>query len=144
MTTVLLKQLRGWGVGVINGFLGLLGMLASMPVIFKNNSQNRLNSREPNTGSNKADQKMQAIDYYLIEDDGFGLNVNLMKPYSDKGIRPSQLIFNYRLSRARQVIEVAFGILANRFRCLLNRIHCCPRNARLIVEAAVILHNFLI
>ena len=87
---------------------------------------------------------MQAIDYHLVVDDGFGLNVNLMKPYSDKEIRPSQLIFNYRLSRARQVIEVAFGILANRFHCLLNRINCCPRNARLIVEAAVIMHNFLI
>ena len=74
--------------------------------------------------SNKADPKMQAIDYHLVRDDGFGLNVNFMKPYSDKGIRPSQPIFNYRLSRARQVIEVAFGILANRFHCLLNRIHC--------------------
>ena len=94
--------------------------------------------------SNKADPQIQAIDYHLVGDDGFGLNVNLMKPYNAKRIRPSQLIFNYCLSRARQVIEIAFGILANRFRCLLNIIHCCPRYARLIVEAAVILHNFLI
>ena len=47
-----------------------------------------------------------------------------------KGIRPSQLIFNYRLSRAIQVIKVAFGILANRFRCLLNRIHCCANKCK--------------
>ena len=80
--------------------------------------------------SNKADPKMQAIDYHLVGDNGFGLNVNLMKPYSDKGIRPSQLIFDYRISRARQVIEVAFGILANRFRCLLNIIHCCPKKCK--------------
>ena len=36
--------------------------------------------------SNKAYPKMKAIDYHLVGDDGFGLNVNLMKPYSDKGI----------------------------------------------------------
>ena len=118
------------------------------PLFTPSATNNPLNIPSPNVlvnpASNKADPKMQAIDYHLVGDDGFGVNVNLMKPYSDKGIRPSQLIFNYRLSRARQVIEVAFGILANRFRCLLNRIHCCPRNARLIAEAAVILHNFII
>ena len=30
--------------------------------------------------SNKADPKMQSIDYHLVGDDGFGLNVNFMKP----------------------------------------------------------------
>ena len=80
-----------------------------------------------NPSNNKADPGKQLVDYHLVGDDGFGLTINLMKPYCGQGIRPSMLIFNYRLSRARQVVEVAFGILANRFRCFINRIHCCPR-----------------
>ena len=53
-------------------------------------------------------------------------------------------VVNYRLTRARQVVEIAFGILANRFRVLINHVYCVPSNARLIVEAVVILHNYLL
>ena len=93
---------------------------------------------------NKVDSRIQLVRYHLIGDDGFGLSRYLMKPYGGQGILPTMEIFNYRLSRARQVVEVAFGILANRFRCLMNRIYCIPNNAKLIVEASVTLHNYLI
>jgi hypothetical protein len=51
--------------------------------------------------------------------------------------------FNFRLSRARRVVENAFGILSNRFRVFLTTINLSPDKVESVVLAAVGLHNFL-
>ena len=57
--------------------------------------------------------------YLIVADNTFALRTWLMKPLSGRNLN-DQHIFNYRLSKARQVLENMFGILANCFRCLLN------------------------
>uniref|UniRef100_A0A6P7HBR2 Nuclease HARBI1 n=1 Tax=Diabrotica virgifera virgifera TaxID=50390 RepID=A0A6P7HBR2_DIAVI len=53
----------------------------------------------------------------FVADDTFPLKTNLLKPYSRSGpLRECQQIFNYRLSRARRIVENTFGILTSRFR----------------------------
>ena len=81
--------------------------------------------------------------YFLVGDDAFGLRKWMMKPYSAKHLSHSERIFNYRMSRARRVVENAFGILANRWRCLLTCLQQEPQNGIKVVEACCTLHNLL-
>ena len=48
----------------------------------------------------------------LVGDSAYPISTWLMKPFSDNStLSPQQKHFNYRLSRARAVVEMAFGRL---------------------------------
>lgn len=67
-----------------------------------------------------------------------------MKPYPgvyNKG--SSQRIFNYRLSRARRVVENVFGIMTSVFRVFRKPMLLEPQKVSTIVMACILLHNFL-
>ena len=83
------------------------------------------------------------VPYFLVGDDAFALRTYMMKPYSSKELTRKQRIFNYRLSRARRVVENAFGILANRFQVLLSTMLHEADTVRLLVKACVLLHNLM-
>lgn len=67
----------------------------------------------------------------------------MMKPYSNCNMNNKERIFNYRLSRARRVVENTFGILAHRWRCMLGTMQQDPDRVKLIVMAAICLHNLM-
>lgn len=83
------------------------------------------------------------IPYFFIGDDAFALRSFMMKPYSKREMTKEENIFNYRLSRARRIVENAFGILANRFGCLMTCLRVTPETATEIVLSCCILHNLL-
>jgi hypothetical protein len=80
--------------------------------------------------------------YFLVGDDAFALTTWMMKPYSTKQLSLQERIFNYRLSRARRIVENAFGLLTNRFRVLQTTIDMEPETVTSLVMACVCLHNF--
>ena len=52
----------------------------------------------------------------FLADERFALKANMMHPYPKSCSDRSEIMFNYRLSRARRGIENSFGILATQFR----------------------------
>ena len=56
------------------------------------------------------------VPYFLVGDEIFPLKNWLMRPYSGKAlVNETRKIFNYRLSRARRIIENTFGIMVARW-----------------------------
>lgn len=81
--------------------------------------------------------------YYLVGDEAFPLKSYIMRPYPGTKLNMTQKTFNYRLSRARRVIENSFGILASRWRIFRSTIIADVNTAEWIVCAGLCLHNFL-
>ena len=67
----------------------------------------------------------------------------MMKPRSSTNLGIEKLIFNYRLSRARRVIENTFGIAVNRFRVFHQPIMANVGKVKDIRRAVLIVHNYL-
>lgn len=80
---------------------------------------------------------------FIVGDDAFPLKTYLMKPYSKVALSEEQKIFNYRLSRARRIVENAFGILVSRFRIFEKPIACLPESIDKIIKACCAIHNYL-
>lgn len=68
----------------------------------------------------------------------------MLKPFRQADLTSTEKkIYNYRLSRARHIVENAFGILATRFRIFHTQINLEPENIESVVMASCVLHNFL-
>lgn len=67
-----------------------------------------------------------------------------MRPFPGRGgLTREQRVFNYRLSRARLVVEDAFGIWSAQWRAFRGALEILPEVAEKCVKATCVLHNFM-
>ena len=104
-------------------------------LIYKKITEQDLLSVEPRTILGKQ------IPVCIIGDSAYPLNTWLLKPFSgNSSLSPEQKCFNYRLSRARIVVENAFGRLKARWRRLMKR-NMHTAHIPTVISACCILHN---
>ncbi|KAL3223511.1 hypothetical protein MRX96_027324 [Rhipicephalus microplus] len=81
--------------------------------------------------------------HVFVGDEAFQLRPDFMRPLPGSRSVPAEVIYNYRLSRARRCVEDAFGILVSRWRIYERQINLEPENVEAIVRARCVLHKFL-
>ena len=82
------------------------------------------------------------IPYFLAGDEIFPLKPWLPRPHPGRLLQLLEMIDNYRHSRARRVIENAFGILRARWRIFSHPLKASVQNTERYAMARLCLHNF--
>lgn len=82
---------------------------------------------------------------FCLVGDGFPLKTYLMRPFVKRNLQNNDHeIFNYRLSRARRIVENTFGILVSRQRILHKPLALQLSTVEKIIQAVTCLHNYII
>jgi len=72
---------------------------------------NKLNIPDPRVLP--SDAEGLSMTFVVVGDEAVALSQHVLRPYPSKKLTFLKRIYNYRLSRARRIVECTFGILAN-------------------------------
>lgn len=90
------------------------------------------------------EETVEGLSFVFVADDAFALGEQIFKPFPLKNLSREQIIYNYRLSRARHVVKNAFGIMSNRFRIFRTAINLSSHKIDMILHCCCcVLHNYL-
>lgn len=98
----------------------------------------------PNPSVIRDSEEMDLFPFVFVGDEAYPLSVNLMRPFPKRRLNNGRRIYNYRHSRARRIVECAFGMLTRKFRVLANNMLLDPDKATDITLACCILHNVIL
>nr|CAH7763600.1 unnamed protein product [Callosobruchus chinensis] len=85
-----------------------------------------------------------SMPHVIIADEAYPLMRNLVKLYSKQELNEVKEYFNKRLSRARQTVECAFGIIRSKWQILDKPILTSAEHADKIIKTVCLLHNIII
>lgn len=126
--------------------VGSYGANSDSNILKKSNFGRRLHANQlniPNAQMLPQDDKGKPMPFMIVGDEAFALSRNILRPYPRRNLTVKQRIYNYRLTRARRMVECTFGILANKWRILHRPIDVELAFADYIIKACCILHNFV-
>ena len=90
-----------------------------------------------------AEENEESLPFVFVADEAFALGPHLMRPFPLRTLTHERRVYNYRLARARRVVENAFEIMASRFRLFLTAINLAEYKWNHVILCCFILHNFL-
>lgn len=82
-------------------------------------------------------EDLQPVPHAFVGDEAFPLKKNLLQPYPEKHLGWEKCVFNYRLSRARSMVECIFGILAAQWRLYHRVLGVSPKVADAVEKATL-------
>ena len=124
--------------------IGTNGRVSDGGVIENTKFYEKLLHEEPNLPlPRKPDKNTSDVPYVFVGDEAFALCIDSLKPFSKKQITNELRVFNYRLPRARRVIENTIGVMASRFRVFHAEINIKLERIETVVLSCCVLHNFL-
>lgn len=84
----------------------------------------------------------ECLPFFFLGDNAYPNLENFATPFKGDNLRDEEMVYNYRLSRGRRVVENAFGIMCARFRILFRPIEGSPALVNAIILACLALHNY--
>ena len=130
---------RGWFTDIYVGWPGRVhdARVFANSSLYSRGQQNTLFT--PNTSVSLSGADVPLV---LLGDPAYPLLPWLMKAYVNNGhLTTQKKLFNYRLSKARVVVEHTYGRLKGRWRCLLKRLDIDVGDVSQVVTACCVLHN---
>lgn len=123
---------------------GINGRISDGGTIKETNFYEKLINYDCNIPNrSKPRNSSKALPYVFVGDEAFALRPDFMKPFGKNALNQERKIFNYRLSRARRVIENVFEIMSNRFKIFHTAINLKLDRIDLVVLTCCVLHNYL-
>lgn len=126
--------------------VGINGRVSDGGVLKKTEFYKRLNEGALNIPPpEKTTQDSDPLPFVYIGDEAFALRPDFLKPYPQRKLSDhDKRIYNYRVCRARRIVENAFGILAARFQIFHSAINFqSVEDISFVVLACCTLHNYL-
>ena len=107
--------------------------------MYKLLNENKFDLPEPSPLPDELEKK--PMPYVFVGDEAFAVSKFVLRPYPNKNLSVKKRIFNYRLCRARRMVECTFGILANKWRIFHRPLDVNEDFCISIIKACCLLHN---
>jgi len=109
--------------------VGAVGKSGDSNVFKNSNIGRKLESNQlgiPGSRPLPNDENEKCVPFAIMGDEAFVLSEHVLRPYPNRNLSVQQRIYNYKLTRARRMIECAFGILANKWRIFHRPLDVTP------------------
>lgn len=126
--------------------IGSYGSASDSHIFQKSNFGQRLSQGQLNIPPDQTlpnDETGLPMPFVFVADEAFALTDHVQRPFGRRNLSIDRKIYNYRLTRARRMVECTFGIMANKWRILHRALDVNLKFCDAIIQACCILHNFV-